>query len=225
MLCGLIVATVASWGYISLELSSLVRYIPRVEDFWSRAAHPLVLCFFGRCRHSSMMVRSAAGISRFEAGDGLVMHKFTNADELDGSYFGRDNATGYVLGRFYRCQGGKVTFGTDGFILWSDAEGLLDRLVSPEVSLERGLSRTEDIEEGYRPDSVELAFEFIRHCNRMMMPVPVVRSSVFDGTKELVEEVVKQELIPKQEAVLRVACNVLGRYMSEQFPDCAEEDG
>lgn len=137
------------------------------------------------------------------------------------SYFGPDNATGYVIGRFYRHPNGGVTFASEGFMLWGDAQNALRNCVPPETAVQKGLVRSQDYEE--RPDVIHLAVDFIEHCNDVTAPV-AFHGRTFDGSEKL-EEVVTPKLAKSQEAAFNNACNVLNNHFMAALLADATEDG
>lgn len=136
------------------------------------------------------------------------------------SYFGPDNASGYVIGRFYRNPGGGVSFASEGFLLWGDAQNALQRSVPPETALQKGLVRSQAYDEG-RPDEVMLAMDFVKLCTDATEQYPVFSRTLESTT---FEQIITPELYPKQQATLDMACNVLGVYFDDFVKHMKSDD-
>lgn len=128
------------------------------------------------------------------------------------SWFGPDNATGFAVGRFFRQPNGTVGFVADGFLLWGDGINAIEKCVPPETAKTKGLVRTAGYEDE-RPDAVDFAFAFVRHCNRTTEPVGHYARG-YDGSTSL-EKVTIPELPPKQEAAHAMACQLIGQYFAD----------
>lgn len=137
--------------------------------------------------------------------------------------FGSDGATGYCIGRFYRQSGGNVAFVADGFMLWGDAQNALRQSVSPETALHKGLVRAEGYEEEYRPDQVDVALAFVRHCNKIQEPIVVHDHTVDGGSETQIFD--PQEMHPRQEGAFAIACQVIGKYLARELEEDQGDDG
>ena len=134
-------------------------------------------------------------------------------NDLPDDCFDEDGMSGYVVGRLKRFPNGSTATALEGFVFWNDAKEVLKNTCDPVTALNRNTSGSK-FHVSSIPTHVEFASNFVKHCNKVTEPI-VTHNTGFMGEGSSMEVHAPPELSPKQDQVMTLACEAIGKYLAQ----------